>query len=173
MITIDGAASSGKSSLSRELSRKLGWKWLSSGVFYRGIACVGFMEGFSKEREYLDFIRSGLWEVKLSLKKSLFFYKGQDITNRLYERKIDELSSLFSGQTVFRKAILPFQREMLKKEGSLIAEGRDCGTVVFPKAPLKIFLQADDRIRAERRARDRNSKKKRNPEGTDKSGHKR
>ena len=160
MITIDGAASSGKSSLSRELARKLGWQWLSTGVFYRGIACVGFLEGFEKEKEYLDFIQSGLWEVKLSLKKTLFLYKNRDITKQLYQRKIDELSSLFSGKTPFRKALLSFQREMLEKEGSLIAEGRDCGTVLFPQAPLKIFLQADDKIRAERRAKDRNSKQK-------------
>ena len=160
VITIDGAASSGKSSLSRELSEKLGWKWLSTGVFYRGMAFVGNREGFHTEKDYMNLIQSETWEVRISFPKSLFFYKGEDITDELYHRKVDELSSLFSGKTIFRKALIPFQRDIFKKEGALIAEGRDCGTVLFPKAPLKIFLLADDQIRAERRAKDRNSEKK-------------
>ena len=157
IITIDGAASSGKSFVSRKLSQKLGWQWLSTGVFYRGIACVGHLENFQKEKDWLDFIQSGDWEVRLSTQKSLFFYKDCDITEQLYMREIDELSSLFSGKTEFRKALIPFQRRVLEKEGALIAEGRDCGTVLFPKAPLKVFLLASSQIRAERRARDRNS----------------
>ena len=159
IITIDGAASSGKSSLSRKLAYKLRWKWLSTGVFYRGIACVGLLEGFQEEKDYLNFIHSQEWQIKLSLQNTLFFYKDRDITDQLYQRQIDERSSLFSGKTVFRKALIPFQRDVFKKEKTLIAEGRDCGTVIFPQAPLKIFLLANDQIRAERRAKDRNSKK--------------
>ena len=159
IITIDGAASSGKSSLSRELAQKLGWKWLSTGVFYRGIACVGLLEKFQREKDYLDFIHSREWQVKLSLQNTLFFYKDCDITDQLYQRKIDEQSSLFSCKTVFRKALIPFQRSIFETQGALIAEGRDCGTVIFPQAPLKIFLLANDQIRAERRAKDRHSKK--------------
>lgn len=177
IITIDGAASSGKSFVSRKLSQKLGWQWLSTGVFYRGIACVGHLENFKREKDWLDFIQSEDWEVRLSAQKSLFFYKGRNITERLYMREIDELSSLFSGKTEFRKALIPFQRRVLEKEGALIAEGRDCGTVLFPKAPLKVFLLASSQIRAERRARDRNSdqteilKDQKIRDGRDKSRH--
>ena len=159
IITIDGAASSGKSFVSRKLSQKMGWRWLSTGVFYRGIAYVGYLEKFQKEKEWLNFIQFGEWEVQLAFQKSLFFYKGRNITEQLYKRKIDELSSLFSGKTIFRKALISFQRDVLKREGALIAEGRDCGTVLFPKAPLKVFLLASSQIRAERRAKDRNSEK--------------
>lgn len=155
IITIDGAACSGKSSLSRELSKKLGWPWLSTGVFYRGIACAGHKEDLKEEKDWLTLIRSNKWEVRLSQKQSLFFYKGKDITDQLYQRQTDELASLFSCNTIFRKALLDFQRDVFKRTGSLITEGRDCGTVLFPNAPLKIFLMAGDHIRAERRARDR------------------
>lgn len=160
IITIDGAASSGKSFVSRKLSQKMGWQWLSTGVFYRGIAYVGHLEKFQKEKDWLDFIQSEDWKVRLSLQKSLFVYKGHDITEQLYRRDIDELSSLFSGKTAFRKALIPFQRDILEREEALIAEGRDCGTVLFPEAPLKVFLLASSQIRAERRARDRNSGEK-------------
>ena len=160
IITIDGAASSGKSSVSRGLSETLGWKWLSTGVFYRGVSSAGRAEGLQSEAEWRDFIQSGDWEVRLSPQKTLFFHKNRDITDRLYSREADEAASFFSGKTAFRKLLIPFQRRVWEQEGALIAEGRDCGTVLFPDAPLKVFLSAKPHIRAERRAKDRNSSDK-------------
>ena len=159
VITIDGPASSGKSSLSRALSKELNCPWLSTGVFYRGIAFAGVLEGFSRPQQYLKLIQSDLWETRLSAAQTLFFYKGRNRTKELYKSSMDGASSLFSGNPLFRKALLPFQRNILKREKILIAEGRDCGTVVFPQAELKIFLKAESHVRAERRAKERGAPK--------------
>lgn len=161
IITIDGLASSGKSTLSRSVSEKLHWPWFSTGVLYRGMAYVGFKEKFS-EQDYLNFFQSKDWHIELDSLKSLFFYKGQDISHKIYTGEIDDQASLFSSKTVFRKALIPVQRAFYKpqSEKGLILEGRDCGTVLFPSAPLKIFLSAGEETRAKRRAEDRHQGRK-------------
>ena len=110
-------------------------------------------EGMSDE-ETLEFFKSGDWRLKLQ-EKSLFFYKGEDISPKLYTSKMDEISSLFSAKAPLRRALIPYQREFFKEEKGLILEGRDCGTVVFPEAPLKIYMEAGDKARARRRSKDR------------------
>lgn len=161
VITIDGLASSGKSTLSRLLAQKLNWPWFSTGVLYRGMAYVGSQENFD-EKDYLEFFKSGDWKIELTAERSLFFYKGEDISDRLYQAEIDEKSSLFSSQARFRKALIPIQRSFCdpRSQAGLILEGRDCGSLLFPKAPLKIFLKAREETRAERRAKDRNQKQR-------------
>ena len=160
IITIDGLASSGKSTLSRLLSKRLNWPWLSTGVLYRGMAFVGFKENF-KEQDYLDFFESKDWRLELTPSKSLFFYKEVDISSKLYEEDIDDQASLFSAKASFRKALIPVQRAFYEPDSDkgLILEGRDCGTVLFPSAPLKIFLSAGENTRAKRRAKDRSQSK--------------
>ena len=154
IITIDGLASSGKSTLSQNLSQKLNWPWLSTGVLYRGMAYVGLKEHF-KEKDYFCFFKSKDWRIELSPFKSRFFYKEKDISLELYCEEIDERSSFFSTFSNYRKALIPYQRSFYNKEKGLILEGRDCGTVLFPSAPLKVFLKASSVKRAERRAKDR------------------
>ena len=154
IITIDGLASSGKSTLSQKLSKKLGWPWFSTGVLYRGMAYVGLIEKFT-EKEFLSFFNSPDWSIQLTDSKSLFFYKGKDINSQLYQEAIDEKASLFSSHPHYRKALIPVQRAFYDENKGLILEGRDCGSVLFPSAPLKVFLTAQDNMRAKRRARDR------------------
>ncbi len=156
-ITIDGPASSGKSSLSRLLSKKLNWPWWSTGVLYRGLAYVGFKENLSPQG-YLHFFQSKNWHIHLTDSKSLFFYKGRDISSKLDKGEMDERASLFSSNPLFRKALIPVQKQFFQpylKKG-IIMEGRDCGTVLCPSAPLKVFLSASSIERAKRRAKDRN-----------------
>jgi len=161
VITVDGLASSGKSTLSKLLAQKLKWSWLSTGVLYRGMAYVGSKENFDEEA-YLKFFYSKNWQIKATKDKSLFFYKGEDISPKLYEKKIDESASLFSAQAKFRKALIPAQINFCKPylQTGIILEGRDCGTILFPHAPLKVFLKADQEIRAKRRALDRKQNQK-------------
>ena len=154
IITIDGLASTGKSTLSQKLSKKLGWPWFSTGVLYRGMAYVGLREKLT-EKEYFSFFKSQDWSIQLTDSESLFFYKGQDISSQLYQKTIDEKASLFSSHSHYRKALIPVQRAFYNDNKGLILEGRDCGTVLFPFAPLKVFLIAPDNIRAKRRARER------------------
>ncbi len=156
IITIDGLASSGKSTLSRLLAKKLNWNWLSSGVLYRGFAYIGHKENLITDEDYLSFIDSDNWRVELTPKKSLFFYKNQDITEKIYGEKVDDLSSTLSVRLNLRKKLIPIQRDFYDVKKGLIVEGRDSGTVIFPEAPLKIFLIAPEKMRAQRRAKDRN-----------------
>ena len=161
IITIDGLASSGKSTLSRLLAKKLNWSWFSTGVLYRGMAYVGAKHNFT-DQDYFDFFSSKEWHLKLSEKGSLFFYRGENISSKLYSEEIDNQSSLFSTQTSLRKALIPIQRAFYdpNSEKGLILEGRDCGTILFPSAPLKVFLSAKEETRAQRRATDRNQSEK-------------
>lgn len=156
IITVDGLASSGKSTLSRKLAHKMGWKWLSSGVLYRGIAYVGVKEQFKTDEDYLKLIQSSDWKVELSQERSLFFYKNKNITDAIYKIEVDDKASLVSSKVPIRRALIPIQRNFhtLYPEGFII-EGRDSGTIIFPEAPLKIFLEAPEDVRSYRRSLDR------------------
>ena len=155
IITIDGLSSSGKSTLSCRLARELNWDWISTGVIYRGIAYIGNENQFEME-DYDKLIASTDWEVKLSPEKTLFFYKEKEITSKLYSPQVDEWASLLSANEELRKKLIPFQREFfINYPKGLIAEGRDCGTIIFKEAPIKIFLKANEQIRASRRHLDR------------------
>lgn len=158
LITIDGLSSSGKSTLSCRLACELGWHWFSTGVIYRGIAYIGDKNNLTDE-EYGQFIDSDDWEVRLFPEKTLFFYKGEDITSELYSPQVDECASVLSAKGQLRKKLIVFQQDFFTKyPDGLIAEGRDCGTVIFKQAAIKIFLKANETARASRRYLDRNQK---------------
>ena len=158
LITVDGPAASGKSSLSRCLAEKLNWKWLSTGVFYRGIAYLSLNKNISGETKIAELISTEYWKIHLSKEQTQFIYKGKDITSQVYTEKVDVLASTLASFPLVRKALLPYQQDCLRKNPQgLVVEGRDCGTVVFPFARLKIYLTAEDSIRAKRRAQQRGS----------------
>ena len=96
------------------------------------------------------------WSVALKDKHTGFIHNGMDITQEVYTEQVDAFASTLAGWPLVRKALLPYQRDCFRENpGGLVAEGRDCGTVVFPSAGLKIYLTAKDDIRAERRAHQR------------------
>ncbi|MCS6837854.1 MAG: (d)CMP kinase [Bdellovibrionaceae bacterium] len=155
LITIDGPSASGKSTLSRHLSRKLGWEWVSTGAFYRGLAFVALEENISLE-EGTSLAKlaqdQGLWQVVLAEEATRVFYRNQDVTQLIRHEDIGLMASRISKIPVVRQALLQAQRDCYHPTKGLIAEGRDCGTVVFPQAPLKIFLTADLESRSQRRS---------------------
>ena len=158
LITIDGPSASGKSSLSRSLAKKLEWKWLSTGVFYRGLAYLALSKKVTEEQDIVHLIGVENWSVCLDERQTSFIYNGQNITTKVYTEAVDALASTLAGFTSVRKALLPYQRNCFQNfPQGLVAEGRDCGTVVFPFAGLKIYLTAKDDIRAQRRANQRGS----------------
>ena len=160
MITIDGLVASGKTTICRRLSCRMGWDWLSTGVFYRGLAYIVNDLNLEKEDDWLQCIQSSDWKVQKSQKESCFFYKNLDITSKLYRPEIDQKASDLAQIMGVRKALLSFQRAQKDKDRGLLAEGRDCGMVIFPQAPLKIYLSADDHVRVQRRAQERNQSTK-------------
>ncbi|MGE3975202.1 MAG: (d)CMP kinase [Bdellovibrionales bacterium] len=157
IVTIDGPAASGKTSVSRELARLLEWKWVSTGAFYRGLALAALSEGVDSKNEkaIVKLAKSKIWRVEMQAEQTKVFLRDQDVTARINEESVGTAASQISQFPLVRAELLPLQRNCLKGiKGGLIAEGRDCGTVVFPKAPIKIYLTARSDDRAQRRAKE-------------------
>jgi cytidylate kinase len=156
MVTIDGPAGSGKSTVSRMLARKIGFAYLDTGAMYRAIALIARRKG-------MDF-HDGEELGKLCSDLDLWFDRGQDppklmlgkedISALIRSPELDMLSSAVSAVREVRAAMSSLQRGMAK-EGGFVAEGRDMGTVVFPVAQWKFYLTASHEARAERRYRER------------------
>ena len=154
VVTIDGPSASGKSSLGRALAKKLGWDFLSTGVFYRGVAFIALDTRVHTEEALLSVIKKSVWELKWDAehKQPDFFYLNRNIGSRLYTHEVDSMAVQVAGFYKIRDFLLPFQQSFLKQcRKGLVAEGRDCGTVVFPRAHLKIYLTASAPTRAKRR----------------------
>lgn len=156
IVTIDGPAASGKSSVSRELAKRFGWSWVSTGAFYRGLAYVAHKRqvDLTDEQSLVDLAHSDHWSVRLTPAQTLFIYEDQDVTDEIGREEIGSLASKISSFPKVRKALLDAQRQCAQGVSGLVAEGRDCGTVVFPQAEVKVFLTARAEDRAARRARD-------------------
>ena len=154
VLTIDGPAASGKSSVSRELARRFGWKWVSTGAFYRGLAYVAIQEQVSlaDSAKLCALAASPIWSVRLCDDITRVFYRDQDVTVPVLSEENGLNASQVSQIPAVRQALLENQRRCAVGVPGLVAEGRDCGTVVFPQALLKIFLTASQERRALRRA---------------------
>ena len=152
VITIDGLGSSGKSTISVLLAEKLGWHLLDSGMLYRSLAYLAELESIDVNSE--EKIHRLMNNFKLStINKSNIYrviYKNNDITDYLNTESVGINASIIAKIQFVRDLLLPIQHSCIKEPG-LIANGRDMGTIVFPKAMLKIFFTADIEIRAQRR----------------------
>ena len=159
IVTIDGPVASGKTSVSRELAKKLSWSWVSTGVFYRGVAAIAYKNHLNvdSEEEVVDFMKKTRWRVKLSAEQTLFFYNDEDLSELLRESQIGALSSRLAAYRGVRQLLLEPQKKVVEQaSGGLIAEGRDCGTVVFPsQALLKVYLTASSEHRVQRRSQEK------------------
>ncbi len=156
VVTIDGPAASGKTSVSRDLAKILGWSWVSTGAFYRGLAYVADQEktDISNELALVELIRSKLWSVQLSQERTDVIYRGQNVTEDIHLERVGNVASRISSFPLLRGELLKPQRDCAQSVSGLIAEGRDCGTVVFPEALAKFYLTAKSEDRAARRARE-------------------
>lgn len=155
VITIDGPAASGKSTVSRQLAQRLEWQWVSTGAFYRGLALVAFELNVAPSDcpQLVELCHCSNWRVEMGDSKTQVFFEGDDVTDELLSEHIGSLASEVSQHLEVRKALLAPQRDCLKRAlKGLVAEGRDCGSVVFPDALLKVYLTAESHKRAQRRA---------------------
>ncbi|HKY69732.1 MAG TPA: (d)CMP kinase [Gammaproteobacteria bacterium] len=155
VITLDGPSGSGKGTISLQLAKALGWHYLDSGALYRvlGYAVklhdvplkeVGALRQLAEE---LDVV-FGLEETIIDSK---IWYEGQEISQWIRTESAGKLASEIATIPQVREGLLERQRQFLRPPG-LVADGRDMGTVVFPEANLKIFLEATLETRAKRRA---------------------
>jgi len=158
IITIDGPAASGKSSVARKLARKLGFYYLNTGFLYRAVAYLLINKCAYKDeqlrnpdpldlKEYIDPSRL-IYDFDQSYKEQIIF-DNQNITPFLKTSFIDKGASLVSTNKMVRELLLEIQRTAAQRF-NILAEGRDTGTIVFPEADIKIFLSASVKIRAER-----------------------
>ena len=158
LITIDGPAGAGKSTVSRALADRLGYRYVDTGALYRGVALAVKTRGIDPQNDAdLKQHCNGL-ELAFVIKDGgqRLISNGQDITNRIRTPEITMLASAVSARPVVREYLLDLQRDM-GGEKAAVFEGRDMGTVVFPAADLKFFLDASTRKRAERRFDESNS----------------
>ncbi len=152
IITVDGPAGSGKSTVAKLAAKRLGIKYLDTGATYRLAALIG------KQKKLMDNIDELVKEVKTSDINFEFvenefkvYLNGEDVTEAIRTEEISEYASKLATEERIREVLVDKQREIGKEFGSFITEGRDQGTVVFPNADLKIYLEADVRERAKRR----------------------
>lgn len=154
VITIDGPAASGKSSVSRELSKKLGIPWVSTGAFYRGLAYVAqqLKTDLDNPIALSELCFSKMWKIVMTIEKTQVWFNEQDVTDKISHEDVGNIASKISHFPEVRQSLLDHQRNCALDHVGLIAEGRDCGTVVFPRAEVKIYLTARSEDRALRRA---------------------
>jgi cytidylate kinase len=156
VITIDGPAGSGKSTVSRLLASRLKALYLDTGAMYRAVALQASRRDVDlKDREA---IRKLCMDLDLHFKTSdgtaRLFDGAEDISASLRSPEMDMLSSTVSSIKEVRETMTLLQRKIAER-GAIVAEGRDMGTVVFPDADYKFFLRAEPEVRAGRRYRER------------------
>jgi cytidylate kinase len=151
VVTIDGPAGAGKSTISKLLAERLSYLYLDTGALYRAIAYRMIQKGYSgKDEEIIALCR----EIKVALKESgnglRVLVDDQDVTDKIRTEEVGLLASRVSSFATVRKALLSIQRQ-IGAVGGVVAEGRDMGTVVFRDAMIKFYLDASVRERAVRR----------------------
>lgn len=148
VITIDGPAGSGKSTVAREVASRLGFTFLDTGALYRAAAtAIHEARVDMRDNEACGEVIS---RTRLSFSAGRILLNGRDVTHEIRSPLISDLSSTIAVHPSVRRELLAVQRSFARRT-SLVAEGRDTGSVVFPDADLKIYLDADPDERARRR----------------------
>ena len=148
VITIDGPTASGKGTLAAQVAARLGWHQLDSGLLYRATALAAQRQGVAADDEPgLARVAAGL---RLHFDGERVLLDEQDVAAALRQEAVGAMASRISAWPAVRGALLALQLAFRQLPG-LVADGRDMGTVIFPAAPLKLFLTASPAMRAERR----------------------
>ncbi len=160
VITIDGPAGAGKTTVSKALANRLQYKYIDTGALYRGVAFEAHAKGISPDDDHrLEALCNELELKFVRNNKGVRLYSGEtDISDYIRTPEMSMTASAVSARPVVREALLGLQRKM-GAEKAAVFEGRDMGTVVFPEADVKFFLTADLEIRASRRHKELEEKK--------------
>ena len=152
-IAIDGPAGAGKSTIARRLAKELGYYYVDTGAIYRTVAYFLDLLGISPKD--VDGVERYLDELTVAIEydeegKQHMLMNGMDVTDDIRTPDISQKASLVSAHALVRDMLLDMQRDVAKKH-NVIMDGRDIGTVVLPRATVKIFLTASAEVRAQRR----------------------
>lgn len=152
IVAIDGPAGVGKSTVAKLLASRLGFLYLDTGALYRAVAWAVLEQKLEPaDAEAVAGLLSKLsLRMQVTNNEVTVFINGKDVTKDLRTPAVSAAASVVSAIPAVRAWLLPVQREIGQK-GSVVAEGRDIGTKVFPSAPVKFFLEADVTVRAQRR----------------------
>ena len=152
-IAIDGPAGAGKSTIAKRLAKELGYYYVDTGAIYRTVAY--FLDLLGVSPKDVDGVERYIDELTISIEYDAeglqhMIMNGMDVTGDIRTQDISQKASLVSAHAVVREMLLDMQRDVAKRH-NVIMDGRDIGTVVLPKADVKIFLTADPEVRAKRR----------------------
>ena len=155
-IAIDGPAGAGKSTIAKRLAKEMGYMHVDTGAIYRTVAYFFDLWGVSPKdidgiTRYIDELTVGIVYDEDGLQHMIM--NGMDVTGDIRTQDISQKASLVSAHAVVRDVLLDMQRDVARKH-NVIMDGRDIGSVVLPKADVKIFLTASPEVRAERRTKE-------------------
>ncbi len=159
IITLDGPAGSGKSSVARQLATRLGLEFLDTGAMYRGLAQACLHAGFDLATDDPE-ARQRVTELAATIEMNFdwstdppaLHVNGRDVTHRLRDADVTALVSDIAAMGEVRNHLVAAQQRIGREHPRLVTEGRDQGSVVFPNATLKFYLDATPQVRARRRA---------------------
>jgi cytidylate kinase len=152
IITIDGPVATGKSIVAKKLAHSIGFIFFDTGAMYRALT-YGILKhhiDIHQPDQLQQFLNQFQFDIKVVNRERMYFFEGEDITQKIREREVTLAVSEVSAIKAVRDKLVAIQRELAVGVNAVF-EGRDMGTVVFPDATLKIFLTARDEVRAKRR----------------------
>lgn len=155
-VAIDGPAGAGKSTIARRLAQELGYRYVDTGAIYRTVAY--FFDLWGVAPKDIDGIKRYIDELTIKIEYGEdgvqhMIMNGMDVTNDIRTQEISQKASVISAHAIVRDMLLDMQREVAEHY-DVVMDGRDIGTVVLPKATVKIFLTASAEVRAERRTKE-------------------
>ncbi len=159
IVAIDGPAGSGKGTLTREISKRMGLINFDTGATYRCVALASLRNNLrlDQEDEIVNLIDDLKIEFKYEGESIKVFLNGEDVTSEIRAMEVSKIVSLISSIVPVRLKLVELQRKMAEGK-NVIMEGRDIGTYVFPNAEVKIYLDADIEERAKRRFKENQEK---------------
>lgn len=152
IVAIDGPAGAGKSTVAKRVAKEMGYTYMDTGAMYRAFAWRVVKEGLELKNE--GELRKALRDTRIELAerdgRAQVLLNGSDVSEWIRTPELSQMASRVSTSKIVRERMVELQREMGSK-GGIVAEGRDIGTVVFPNAEVKIYLDASSQERARRR----------------------
>lgn len=156
IVTFDGPSASGKSSLAKNIAKKLGYYYLNSGMLYRGLAfCLLHrmkvtLDALTSYQDFLSCLMKLCYCYDVKTGEMMVVLDNENITSYLKTPEIDKASSALGNNKQARMALMDFERILVRRYDNFSVDGRDCGSIVFPQAECKFYITADLIIRAKR-----------------------